>query len=92
MLENGSFDKMLIIYLRYISYIYVDEVIKLSEQNQGQSEEEKTISKNINKELIITMNIEPNFFIICLMSYLFDVMFFGLIEIYFNVKMALLIL
>ena len=73
LLENGSFDKMLIIYLRYISYIYVDEVIKLSEQNQGQSEEEKTISKNINKELIITMNIEPNFFIICLMSYLFDV-------------------
>ena len=74
LLEDGSFDQMLIIYLRYISYIYVDEVIKLSEDEKIKEEmEEEITSKGINKELIKTMNVEPNFFIICLMPYLFDV-------------------
>ena len=74
LLKDGSFDKMLIIYLRYISFIYVDEVIKLTEDEKIQEErEEKIIVKNINKELIKTMNVEPNFFIICLMPYLFDI-------------------
>ena len=31
LLKDSSFDKMLIIYLRYISFIYVDEVIKYLE-------------------------------------------------------------
>ena len=74
LLKDSSFDKMLIIYLRYISFIYVDEVIKLTEDEQIQEERgEKIIVKNINKELIKTMNVEPNFFIICLMPYLFDI-------------------
>ena len=68
-LKNGSFDKMLIIYLKHISYIYVDEVIELSKEEQNQ----EIPHNNINKELITTMNIEPSFFIICLMSYLFDI-------------------
>ena len=68
LLKDACFDKLLIIYLKYISYKYVDEVIELSkEQNQP------NIHNNLNKELINTMNIEPSFFIICLMSYLFDV-------------------
>lgn len=67
LLKNACFDKMLIIYLRYISYIYVDEVIELSKEIESQ------IQNNINKELINTMNIEPNFFIICLIPYLFDI-------------------
>ena len=68
LLKNACFDKMLIIYLKYISYIYVDEVIEISkEQNQP------NVHNNINKELINTMNIEPSFFIICLMPYLYDI-------------------
>ena len=68
LLKNACFDKMLIIYLKYISYIYVDEVIELSKNKN-----ETNTHNNINKDLINTMNIEPSFFIICLMSYLFDV-------------------
>ena len=68
LLKDACFDKLLIIYLKYISYKYVDEVIELSkEQNQP------NIHNNLNKELINTMNIEPSFFIICLMPYLYDI-------------------
>ena len=74
LLKDGSFDEMLVIYLRYITFIYVDEVIKLSENEKVQEErEERITAKGINIELIKSMNIEPNFFIICLMPYLFDV-------------------
>ena len=74
LLKDGSFDKILIIYLRYISYLYIDEVIKICDnENYQEGREEKIVPKNINKNLIKTMNLEPNFFIICLMPYLFDI-------------------
>ena len=74
LLKDGSFDKILIIYLRYICFKYVDEVINLYENEKtNENSEEKMAAKSINKELIKTMNIEPNFFIICLMAYLFNV-------------------
>ena len=74
LLKDGAFDKILIIYLRYISFIYIDEVIKLCDNEEIQEQrEERIVVQNINKEMIKTMNIEPNFFIICLMSYLFDI-------------------
>ena len=74
LLKDGSFDKILIIYLRHISFIYVNEVIELSKDEMFQEEiEDKKLINSLNEQLIKTMNVEPDFFIICLMPYLFDI-------------------
>ena len=73
LLEDRSFDKVLIVYLKYISFLYVDEVIKLSQNEEFQ--DEKFDTSSINVELIKEMDVEPQFFIICLMPYLFDINF-----------------
>ena len=70
-LKDDSFDKILIIYLRNICYDYTDEALELSKDE----EVEKQIqiqTQFINKELIKTMNVEPDFFVVCLIPYLFD--------------------
>ena len=75
-LKDNSFDKILIMYLRYISFDYVEEILELSKDEEILKKCDTKIhpeNYNINKELIKTMNIEPNFFIICLMPYLFDI-------------------
>ena len=74
LLKDGSFDKMLIIYLRNISFLFVSEIIEISKRESFQDEtDEKDLINTINENLIKTMNVEPNFFIICLMPYLFDI-------------------
>ena len=74
LLKDGSFDKILIIYLRYISFMYVNEVIELSKDEMFQEDiEDKKLINSLNEQLIKTMNVEPDFFIICLMPYLFDI-------------------
>ena len=67
LLEDRSFDKVLIVYLKYISFLYVDEVIKLSQNEEFK--DEKFDTSSINIELIKEMDVEPQFFIICLMPY-----------------------
>ena len=73
-LKDDAFDKILIIYLRNICFDYTDEALELykDEENQKQFQIQPQF---INKELIKTMNIEPDFFVVCLMSYLFDINF-----------------
>ena len=75
-LKDNSFDNMLIIYLRYICFDYVKEILELCKDEEILKKCDTKITKddiNINKELIKTMNVEPDFFIICLMPYLFDI-------------------
>ena len=50
------------------------KILKLSKDEEVQRKfENRIVPSNINKELIKTMNIEPDFFIVCLMPYLFDI-------------------
>ena len=73
-LKDDSFDKILIIYLRNICFDYVDEALELSKDEEVQKKfESPIVPSNINKELIKTMNIEPDFFVVSLMAYLFDI-------------------
>ena len=73
-LKDDSFDKVLIIYLRNICFYYVDEALELSKDEEVQKKfESPIVPSSINKELIKTMNIEPDFFVVSLMAYLFDI-------------------
>ena len=71
-LKDDAFDKILIIYLRNICFDYTDEALELCKDEEVQKEFQIQ-PQFINKELIKTMNIEPDFFIVCLMPYLFDI-------------------
>jgi hypothetical protein len=75
-LKDNSFDTILILYLRNISFDYTEKALELSKDEEIQNQfEERIIPLHINQELIKTMNIEPDFFVLCLMSYLFDINF-----------------
>ena len=75
-LKDNSFDELLIIYLRYICFDYVEEILELCKDEEILKKCDTKIGPddmNVNKELIKTMNVEPDFFNICLMTYLFDI-------------------
>ena len=73
-LKDDSFDKILIIYLRNICFDYTKESLELIKDEEIMKKyPEKIVPNPINTELIKTMNIEPDFFMVCLMSYLFDI-------------------
>ena len=73
-LKDGFFDKMLIIYLRNITYDYVNELLELCKDEEIIKKYEiLNINTDINKELIKTMNIEPEFFFTFLMPHFFDI-------------------
>ena len=71
-LKDGSFDKMLIVYLRHLLAIYTEQVKK------GFIEEEKNNndfddSNRFNSYFIEANNLEPSFLNICCFQYLFDI-------------------
>ena len=74
LLKNSCFDKLLIIYLKKLIMLYVSEMTEI--QRNYLAEQKKEPTKEMNLDLIDSMNIEPSFFIICLMTYLFNVNMF----------------
>ena len=68
-LKNECFDKLLIIYLRNVVYKFSHLVY---ESWLGKNKDNEN-TENINLEEIKNMYIEPNFFVIGIMPYLFDI-------------------
>ena len=75
-LKDDCFDKILIIYLRTISHECTEELLELAKDEEiMKSLEEPIDAKNISiyKRLVKNMNIEPDFFEVCLIPCLLDI-------------------
>ena len=69
-LKDGSFDKMLVVYLRRLLSISIEEVKGiLSDEDKDNIIE----TNNFNSYFIESTNIEPIFFHLCCFQYLFDI-------------------
>lgn len=70
-LKNKDFDYGLIAYLRKLSYDHISETVQLYlDSNKGNEEKLKETLFNI--ESINVFGIEPDFFVVCIFPYLFD--------------------
>lgn len=70
-LKNKDFDYGLIAYLRKLSYDYISETVQIYlDSNKGNGEKLKETLFNI--EAINVFGIEPDFFVVCIFPYLFD--------------------
>ena len=71
-LKSKSFDYALIAYLRKLSYNMGKELYEIYENDyKGQKEKIKELKPNI--EAINIFNTEPDFYVICLLPYLFEI-------------------
>ena len=69
-IKDGSFDKLLIIYIRHILAIYTENVKEILPE----TEKNNVINSNIfNSYMIESYNLEPSFLNICCIQYLFDI-------------------
>ena len=69
-IKDGSFDKMLVIYLRHILAIYTENVKELLPQPEKNNVNNTNI---FNSYMIESYNLEPSFLNICCIQYLFDI-------------------
>ena len=68
LLNDFSFDKMLITYLKHVIVIYINKLKDYLKQNGTQFD-----FNELNTYMIDSPNIEASFFIICIIPYLFNV-------------------
>ena len=71
-LKDTCFDKMLIVYVRYLLVFYIEEIIKIIEEIKNK--EKNYVIKKLNhyKNRTKSLNIELSFFNICLLQYIFN--------------------
>ena len=69
-IKDGSFDKMLVIYLRHILAIYTENVKELLTEQEKNNVNNTNI---FNSYMIESYNLEPSFLNICCIQYLFDI-------------------
>ena len=69
LLIDFSFDKMLIIYLKYIISLYIKQL----KEKMKKTEKNKTINNLLNLYMIESPYIEPSFLVINIIPYLFDI-------------------
>ena len=69
LLKDFSFDKMLIIYLKYIISLYINQLKK----KVNTTEKNNSINNLLNFYMIESPYIEPSFLVINLIPYLFDI-------------------
>jgi len=67
-LKDKSFDKMLIVYIRHITAIYIDKLKEIIDKKHI-----NTNSNIFNSYMCESPNIEPSMLILCIMQYLFNI-------------------
>ena len=71
LLPNYIFDKILIIYLRHVIYKFVQKITDLDKENNF--DDTPKDKKKICTEIIELFNIEPNYLILCIIPFIYDI-------------------